>query len=679
MPVSKERTVPITSWANAELEVSERLRRSEREFPVPKIPELARERSRSAPETAAPRSPARETSTSTSGGARERSPDHLLTKRRGNPFGFGFAIDVHALLDKLPKPGRRAPPSPARRPASENDATSSENSHSSPSPAKENALVAAGLATPPPTKTPDADAMLASSPDADAMLASSPAPTWTPKHLDSANKLNAELHAKLVREQEKAREAIKNLKREHDARLNKERGERKEEVRRMNEQHEARAKKREEEASREREKREDERERARERDADDLKRLNERLEEKATRLGEEMRRLCDEHEARLKKHDDERKAERENVRRLKAEHDAARKADKAVAEGKYAEYEKAVALGKLEMEDLARQLEKDRRELRTERGEFKIRVRRFQEDHDLMESELDETQTNAQMMLREAQAEIIALKNTAQRIEAEWEVTKLEQAAVAAEKEKERARQKVELRFKTVWMSALRASFVRWKSESRRIKNGRAIEEERKLLISNAAKAEKALEEESARGAAMLEAAREEAKREREAAKLQREETLAAAKKDLNDAEAAKKAAIKKMEDALKAQTEATIRAQNQLEEAELNQAAAARAASVAALGRLEQRAALRFRTVLMSLLRSSFTRWKNETSLSRVERVERAEMLEHKAAKERAEQALEDARASQEKMIEGHESKARGECGRHQDGTFACRGDDQS
>ena len=159
-----------------------------------------------------------------------------------------------------------------------------------------------------------------------------------------------------------------------------------------------------------------------------------------------------------------------------------------------------------------------------------------------MESELDETQTNAQMMLREAQAEIIALKNTAQRIEAEWEVTKLEQAAVAAEKEKERARQKVELRFKTVWMSALRASFVRWKSESRRIKNGRAIEEERKLLISNAAKAEKALEEESARGAAMLEAAREEAKREREAAKLQREETLAAAKKDLNDAEAAKKA-----------------------------------------------------------------------------------------------------------------------------------------
>ena len=299
--------------------------------------------------------------------------------------------------------------------------------------------------------------MLASSPDADAMLASSPAPTWTPKHLDSANKLNAELHAKLVSEQEKAREAIKNLKREHDARLNKERGERKEEVRRMNEQHEARAKKREEEASREREKREDERERARERDADDLKRLNERLEEKATRLGEEMRRLCDEHEARLKKHDDERKAERENVRRLKAEHDAARKADKAVAEGKYAEYEKAVALGKLEMEDLARQLEKDRRELRTERGEFKIRVRRFQEDHDLMESELDETQTNAQMMLREAQAEIIALKNTAQRIEAEWEVTKLEQAAVAAEKEKERARQKVELRFKTVWMSALRA------------------------------------------------------------------------------------------------------------------------------------------------------------------------------------------------------------------------------
>ena len=658
MPVSKERTVPITSWANAELEVSERLRRSEREFPVPKIPELARERSRSAPETAAPRSPARETSTSTSGGARERSPDHLLTKRRGNPFGFGFAIDVHALLDKLPKPGRRAPPSPARRPASENDATSSENSHSSPSPAKENALVAAGLATPPPTKTPDADAMLASSPDADAMLASSPAPTWTPKHLDSANKLNAELHAKLVREQEKAREAIKNLKREHDARLNKERGERKEEVRRMNEQHEARAKKREEEASREREKREDERERARERDADDLKRLNERLEEKATRLGEEMRRLCDEHEARLKKHDDERKAERENVRRLKAEHDAARKADKAVAEGKYAEYEKAVALGKLEMEDLARQLEKDRRELRTERGEFKIRVRRFQEDHDLMESELDETQTNAQMMLREAQAEIIALKNTAQRIEAEWEVTKLEQAAVAAEKEKERARQKVELRFKTVWMSALRASFVRWKSESRRIKNGRAIEEERKLLISNAAKAEKALEEESARGAAMLEAAREEAKREREAAKLQREETLAAAKKDLNDAEAAKKAAIKKMEDALKAQTEATIRAQNQLEEAELNQAAAARAASVAALGRLEQRAALRFRTVLMSLLRSSFTRWKNETSLSRVERVERAEMLEHKAAKERAEQALEDARASQEKMIEGMKAK---------------------
>ena len=111
MPVSKERTVPITSWANAELEVSERLRRSEREFPVPKIPELARERSRSAPETAAPRSPARETSTSTSGGARERSPDHLLTKRRGNPLGFGFAIDVHALLDKLPKPGRRAPPS----------------------------------------------------------------------------------------------------------------------------------------------------------------------------------------------------------------------------------------------------------------------------------------------------------------------------------------------------------------------------------------------------------------------------------------------------------------------------------------------------------------------------------------------------------------------------------------
>ena len=112
------------------------------------------------------------------------------------------------------------------------------------------------------------------------------------------------------------------------------------------------------------------------------------------------------------------------------------------------------------------------------------------------------------------------------------------------------------------------------------------------------------------------------------------------------------------MEDALKAQTEATIRAQNQLEEAELNQAAAARAASVAALGRLEQRAALRFRTVLMSLLRSSFTRWKNETSLSRVERVERAEMLEHKAAKERAEQALEDARASQEKMIEGMKAK---------------------